>query len=96
MARDDTAVPHLRVELRRSRVVLELEYGASILDAIEAAGVEAEWSCRAGICGSCQVDVLAGVVLHRDSWLTDAERAASDVILPCVSWSASETLVLDV
>lgn len=96
MTAADVPAETLRVELARSGMVLELHYGDSILDAIEEAGVDVEWTCRAGICGSCHLRVLKGTPLHRDSCLTQEERSSSRVIAPCVSWSSSETLVLDV
>jgi hypothetical protein len=39
--------------------------------------------------------VLDGVVDHRDSLLTDDERAAHDTMFPCVSRAACPRLVLD-
>jgi hypothetical protein len=39
--------------------------------------------------------VLAGRVEHRDSVLTDAERAADDVMMICVSRARDARLVLD-
>ncbi|MCU1548698.1 MAG: cytochrome, partial [Arthrobacter sp.] len=47
----------------------------SLLDALEAAGIEIPFACRAGSCGSCLVDVRAGTVIHRDTVLSAAERA---------------------
>jgi len=38
---------------------------------------------------------LAGRPDHRDHYLTDAERAANDVILPCISRAQSASLTLD-
>jgi hypothetical protein len=39
--------------------------------------------------------VLAGTPDHRDSLLTDEERAAGDVMMICVSRARSDRLVLD-
>jgi ferredoxin-NADP reductase len=83
------------VELARSGGVHFIPQGKSILDTLRAAGVVASSSCEAGICGECLVHVLAGVPDHRDSVLSDAERAAGKSMMICCSRSASEKLVLD-
>ena len=69
--------------------------GRSILDVLEAAGVQVLTSCREGTCGTCETDVLAGTVDHRDSLLTPEEQAAGDTMLICVSRAACPKLVLD-
>ena len=69
----------------------------SLLEAIEAAGVDAPYLCRGGACGQCETNVLAcdGQLLHRDHWLTPDELAAGQKIMPCVSRFAGKTLVLE-
>ncbi|MFX7756142.1 2Fe-2S iron-sulfur cluster binding domain-containing protein, partial [Acinetobacter baumannii] len=62
---------------------------------LEDAGMEVTNSCRAGICGTCLVKVLAGVPQHNDDVLSDAERASGTVILACVSRAESDLLLLD-
>ena len=49
----------------------------SLLEAIEAAGVEAPYLCRGGACGQCETDVLGcdGHIEHNDHWLTDEQKA---------------------
>ena len=69
----------------------------SLLEAIEAAGVEAPYLCRGGACGECETRVLAcdGRLLHNDHWLTDAQKADGAAIMPCVSRFEGTSLVLD-
>ncbi|MDQ1622903.1 MAG: dimethylamine monooxygenase subunit [Actinomycetota bacterium] len=57
----------------------------TLLDALEAAGIEIPFACRAGSCGSCEVDVVAGTIIHRDTVLSAAERAKGVTMLACVS-----------
>jgi ferredoxin-NADP reductase len=83
------------VELARSHKTLTVLPGASILQTVEAAGVFALSSCREGTCGTCETEVLEGAPDHRDSVLTDAERAAGDVMMICVSRARGARLVLD-
>ncbi|MDX3452027.1 PDR/VanB family oxidoreductase [Streptomyces sp. ME02-8801-2C] len=85
------------VELRSSGVTLTVPPGQSVLRAVEEAGVPVLSSCEEGICGSCETAVLAGEIDHRDSLLTDDERAANDTMLICVSRARARggRLVLD-
>ena len=69
--------------------------GISVLKAIEQAGVSVLSSCREGTCGTCETGVLDGEPEHRDSILTEAERAAGDLMMICVSRCRGERLVLD-
>jgi ferredoxin-NADP reductase len=84
-----------QVELARTGRTLTVDPGVSVLEAVRAAGVEVLSSCRQGICGTCETAVLAGEPDHRDSILTDAERAADDRMFICVSRSRGDRLVLD-
>ncbi len=70
----------------------------SMLEAIEAAGVDADYLCRGGVCGRCEVNVLEldGALLHHDHFLTDAEKASGKKIMPCVSRARCDRLVLDI
>lgn len=83
------------VRLDRSCIQLSVPAERSLLDVLEEAGFAVDNSCRAGICGTCLQTVLDGDPDHRDDVLTDEERDAGDVILPCVSRSRTAVLVLD-
>ncbi len=83
------------VECRRTGRTVRVEENTSILDAVEAAGVPVQSSCRDGICGTCETRVLEGTPDHRDFLLSDTERAANTSLMICVSRSAGDRLVLD-
>ncbi|KUH69825.1 ferredoxin [Mycolicibacterium novocastrense] len=83
------------VELARSHQEFPIAAGTSILDALLDAGLSLDYSCMEGICGSCEVKVLAGEPDHRDSVLSKAERAANDRMMICCSGCRSARLVLD-
>ncbi|GGL59820.1 PDR/VanB family oxidoreductase [Planomonospora parontospora] len=83
------------VELRRSRLSVTVTPGRSVLQAINDAGIGVLSSCKQGLCGTCETGVLEGEPDHRDALLDDAERAAGDCMLVCVSRSRSDRLVLD-
>lgn len=83
------------VELARSHKTLTVPEGKTILDCLIEIQVEPPFSCREGVCGTCEVRVLEGTPDHRDLVLTDAERAAGDRMMVCCSGAKSSRLVLD-
>jgi ferredoxin-NADP reductase len=89
------ALERFEVVCHRSGVTLEVTSEMSILEVLEEANVPTMGSCYEGVCGSCEARVLEGTPVHRDSVLTDAEKAAGEVMLICVSGSRTERLVLD-
>ena len=84
-----------QVELAQSGMTLDVPPDRSILEVVEAAGVQVLSSCQEGTCGTCETGVLAGEPEHRDSLLTNEERAANDTMMICVSRSCGAKLVLD-
>lgn len=85
------------VKLAASQKTIIVGTNQSLLEAIEAAGVDAPYLCRGGACGQCETSVIAceGTILHRDHWLTPQEHAEDKKIMPCVSRFEGETLTLD-
>jgi len=62
--------------------VLESE---TMLAALRKAGVAVKSECEYGVCGWCATGVVEGTPRHLDSYLTEKEREANNVVLPCVS-----------
>lgn len=83
------------VHLKRAGLTLAVAPDKSILETIEAAGLDVPFSCREGLCGTCQTTVIEGDPEHRDYVLSDEERAAGKSMCVCVSRSKSPRLVLD-
>jgi dimethylamine monooxygenase subunit B len=85
------------VTLARSGRQIAVGPHQSLLEALEAAEVPMEWSCRGGACGRCETGVVSchGRIEHHDHWLSDAEKAKQAKIMPCVSRFAGDTLTLD-
>ena len=82
------------VALRQSGLRLEVGHQQTLLDALLANGIDVAFDCRAGVCGSCLVPVAAGDIQHRDTFLTDDDRAGGDLLCACVS-RAKGLLTLD-
>ncbi|WP_439579353.1 PDR/VanB family oxidoreductase [Elioraea sp.] len=83
------------VDLAQSRISITVAPGENILDRLFAVGVLPSFDCRRGACGACLARVVAGEPDHRDTYLTEAERAAGAFMTVCVSRSNSDRLVLD-
>jgi ferredoxin-NADP reductase len=85
------------VVLRHSGKRIHVGTHESLLEAIEAADVEAPYLCRGGACGQCETGVLAcdGRLIHNDHYLSAEERASGRKIMPCVSRFEGRELVLD-
>ncbi|MBF6498701.1 PDR/VanB family oxidoreductase [Nocardia cyriacigeorgica] len=82
------------IELASTGDVLEVPADRTALDAVLDARPDRPYSCRQGFCRTCAVRVLAGQPEHRDTVLTDADRAAGQMLI-CVSRSAGGRLTLD-
>ncbi|MCF7547465.1 PDR/VanB family oxidoreductase [Pseudonocardia sp. WMMC193] len=83
------------VELTTSGMTLTVPPDKSILQVAAEAGVSVLYSCEEGTCGTCETNVLAGEVDHRDSLLSPTEQAAHDTMFICVSRAAGPRLVLE-
>ncbi|HEX5127472.1 MAG TPA: PDR/VanB family oxidoreductase [Rhodocyclaceae bacterium] len=70
--------------------------GQTIIAAAAEVGIVFDTSCEQGFCGCCLSRVLEGEPEHRDGYLSKAEQAAGDQIMPCISRCKSARLVLDI
>ncbi|MBF9318858.1 PDR/VanB family oxidoreductase [Mycobacteroides chelonae] len=90
----ENGVP-FQVQLGGGGPVLDVGPQNSALDAVLAARPGTPYSCRQGFCGTCKVKVLAGNPDHRDTLLTETQRAEGQMLL-CVSRADGGRLVLDI
>lgn len=73
------------VELADSGLLVQVPADTTVLEAIRAAGIDLASDCCEGLCGSCEVGVIAGEIDHRDRVLSRAERAANTRMMACCS-----------
>jgi ferredoxin-NADP reductase len=85
------------VYLQKSAVNVHVPPEQSLLESIEAAGVDVPYLCRGGVCGFCRTEVIAvdGELVHNDHYLSEQEKASGKLIMPCVSRAHCRKLVLD-
>lgn len=62
---------------------VELENGATLVDALESAGVPIIVACRSGICGSCKCKVTKGDVKSMSQETLSAQEQEQGYVLAC-------------
>lgn len=92
---DDSANQAFELVLARSGQSVQVAAGESPLDALERIGIDHPFSCREGLCGTCEVQLVEGEPEHRDMVLDAQERAAKQRFIPCVSRCGGGRLVID-
>jgi ferredoxin-NADP reductase len=81
--------------LQRAGVEVRVGEDQTLLEALEAAGLEPSCLCRGGACGECRTEVIEGIPEHRDHYLDKDERAANRTMMICVSRALGDRIVLD-
>ena len=85
---------HFEVDLAATGENFTVPSGVSLLEALEQRGHTVANMCRQGVCGECRIPVVSGDILHRDLYLTDAEKQQGDALMCCVSRAAGLRLEL--
>ena len=88
------AAQSFEVELKDSQLRVQVAADQTLLQALQAAGLDVPCDCNEGLCGTCEVAVLAGEVDHRDQVLSPSERATHQRMMACCSRAAGTGLVL--
>ncbi len=85
-----------RVRIDRHGLDITVPATITLLDALNAAGIDTIADCKRGECGLCVMDVLAidGKIDHRDVFLSPHEKQQCNRICPCVS-RAIGTITMD-
>lgn len=83
------------VTLERTGCTLQVPATRTILEVIRERIPDVPFSCEEGYCGTCETGVLEGTPDHRDTVLSEAERASGQSMMTCVSRALSDKLVLD-
>lgn len=72
----------------KSGVTVEVGEGQSLLQALLDAGIQMDYSCEGGVCGTCVVPLVSGEVEHMDEFLMEDEQDSQ--MTTCVSRGVGE------
>lgn len=84
-----------RIRIASTGEAFDVGPDQTVLEVLRENDYYLDSSCEQGLCGTCRVGVLEGVVDHRDEFLGAAERAENSAMTTCCSRALSPELVLD-
>jgi|MEHZ01.5.fsa_nt_MEHZ011428713.1_7 vanillate O-demethylase ferredoxin subunit len=94
-ASDPSGDKSFELYCEKSDVTLQVPADKSIVEVLDANGIDIPISCVEGVCGSCITAFTEGEVDHRDCVLSKSEREKSRLFTPCCSRALGDRLAID-
>lgn len=85
----------MRVTLDGATQSVEVQPGQSVLEAARAAGLDAPYSCTAGVCSTCKARVTQGEAEMRANHALEDHEVSDGFVLTCQAHALTETLSVD-
>ncbi|MCH2056396.1 MAG: 2Fe-2S iron-sulfur cluster binding domain-containing protein [Thalassotalea sp.] len=71
----------LNIQQGKRSTAISIDKDETLLSAMLRQGVDADYSCEAGVCGSCQCTLISGEVsMIENLFLTDEEQAKGRIL----------------
>ncbi len=83
-----------KVEIAGAIQNIDISAGETVLEAVQAAGLQPPFSCESGVCGACQAHLSNGTVHMRARMALDDRDIAHGAILTCQSLATSGQIEL--
>ncbi|MGI4834310.1 MAG: 1,2-phenylacetyl-CoA epoxidase subunit PaaE [Janthinobacterium lividum] len=84
----------LRLDARAYRLDLSY-YGDTVLDAALAAGIDAPYSCKNGMCSTCRARVTSGTAAMDVNYSLDENEVAAGYVLTCQARPTTPAVTVD-
>ncbi len=86
----DQASEMYQVKFLQAGIEVKVAGDQTILQAAEEAGIYLDYSCLAGVCGSCNTTLISGSLHAPDAMAIDMDDEDSNEFLPCCSYARSD------
>jgi ferredoxin-NADP reductase len=91
------AAEPFKVRIPRLGLEVDVAINQTMLEALEAAGIDMIFDCLRGECGLCALPIIEtdGIVDHRDVFFSEDEKAANGKLCTCVSRVIGGSITID-
>ncbi|MCZ4281056.1 hybrid-cluster NAD(P)-dependent oxidoreductase [Kiloniella laminariae] len=90
---EDARGESYKIHFTKSGVTTEIKGNQTVLTVAEASGIDAPYSCRGGICGTCKQLLVSGSIAAPNAMGLSNEEVDTGFFLPCCSFPRSDLSV---